>query len=672
LLNRILDSARLIVAPLSEDRQQCLLDHLTNNLITLASKRPQLIHALFAITEHELQNLAILEDENLGFVLYEQRQGQWLALTSQASALQRASSVIRNETQQVIYFLGVGFGEELVAWHRHSETHPPTHFLIGYLPAIFLIEPVARYFLLFLLTGDRRALLADARFYAFVGAQAFADYQQLAQSEAINYSKLQLILSLAADRDQLASRLEAVVTVIAEQKNHAQALALAAMRHHYDAGFALRMAQKIKEKRYREIKVLGITSCYTSFLQYCTRDLLSGFADLGCQIDIQIEANQHYFPSEQDLVIKLHRFLPDIVFSLDSLRLEVIPKYIPYHTWIQDELERLVNPNRSPLTEYDFVDVLGSGWQQRFAQRSYYQQHRVGVLPLGFYEGTYFPIDDIEQDIDVLYVSHLTDPELTLQPYRFGKQPQFYSHQEQDWLKSGGTVALLSHAMTVIATALDRCSLNQIAALFSVENQKRDWLKALKIEGMTESLLQLLLEPAGQRGRIGNDILSQLKYRPMQALIKAGVSVALYGKYWHAYSDLAPFAQGVAANGDALNQLHNRSKICINNSAQVSFHMRAVEIIASRAFMLSRRIPLADDIMPITQLFAEGTEIILFADESDLIALVRYYLAQPELRQTIAQAAMLKLHANHAYRHRAQQILDNIALRFPSDVPNGC
>ena len=92
--------------------------------------------------------------------------------------------------------------------------------------------------------------------------------------------------------------------------------------------------------------------------------------------------------------------------------------------------------------------------------------------------------------------------------------------------------------------------------------------------------------------------------------------------------------------------------------------MRAVEIMASGAFMLSRRIALDEDIMPITQLFSEDTEVIMFNDEQQLVEQVKYYLGQPERCQIVARAAMLKLKEKHSYQHRAQQILDDIEQRF--------
>jgi hypothetical protein len=82
VLNKLLDLAIGIVAHLSEETQQRLLDNLTANLVMLAHERVYIIEKLTEITTEEAQSLAVIEEEGLGLVLYERRQEQWLVLTS--------------------------------------------------------------------------------------------------------------------------------------------------------------------------------------------------------------------------------------------------------------------------------------------------------------------------------------------------------------------------------------------------------------------------------------------------------------------------------------------------------------------------------------------------------------------------------------------------------------
>jgi hypothetical protein len=663
LIAQIVELAKIIVLRTSPSNQQALLDNLIANLATIASQRPQLVACLSVITSEQANAVAIIDEAEAGWVLYENRQGQWLALTTQAGSVGRAQTIAQNDSFQFAYFLGIGFGEEVMAWHAHTGEHPPADRIPGFIPPIFLIEPSAIYFLLFLLTGNRQALLADERFYAFIGQHAFEDYLQWACLHPTNYPTARLNYSFASDRNLLESQLEMTLQTIARHQNTLASAAMNEMAVYYDAQFGQRLAEKIAQKRYSDIKILGLTCRYSTFVQYCTRDLLAGFNDLGCQTELMIEPNSHYMLTGHHKVTSIYHALPDIIINIDNLRSETIPTHVPHHTWIQDELAQLVSPTIEPLTKYDFVDVFGSGWLQRFQQRPYYAQHPIDVLPLAFHEGTYFPLTQTDKDIDVLYVSHLIDPELTLAPYRSGRLPSLKTHEEKVWFNQGGQGEVLAHAMQHIAQAIDVLTMNELLSLFESQDKRTHWLHSLSITVLTDDLLQLLIEPTGHRGRIGNEILSQLKVRPMQALANAGIAMVIYGKYWEHYSDLAPFAQGSADNGEALNQLQNRSKICINNSALVSFHMRALEIMASGAFMLSRRIPIEYDIMPITELFAEGVDVALF-DESNVVEQVGYYLANDTERETMAQAALVKLREHHTYKQRAEQVLRNVMQRF--------
>jgi hypothetical protein len=355
--------------------------------------------------------------------------------------------------------------------------------------------------------------------------------------------------------------------------------------------------------------------------------------------------------------------LPDLLINIDNLRSETIPENLPHHTWIQDELAQLVSPTVAPLTNYDFVDVLGTGWLSRFQQRPYYVNHKLGVLPLACHAGSYFPVENTQRDIDVLYVSHLIDPELTLEPYRLGRLPALKTQEEKAWQHHGGSLEQLTAVMLQIVASLDAMTMDALLVLFESESKRRAWLLSLTLENLTDEVLLLLVEPSGKRGRIGNDILSQLKMRPMQRLAQSGVSLQLYGKHWEKNDRLAAFARGSAENGEALNVLHNRSKICINNSALVSFHMRAIEIMASGSFMLSRYISSEFDIMPIDQLFKEGAEIAFFTEEN-VVEQVHYYLEHDDERERMAKAALEAVRKNHTYKHRAEHILHDVMQRF--------
>lgn len=665
MINQLIDLAKNIVSRTSEANQNLLLNRLNTNLTALAEHRPSLLGLLVQeITLEQAKNLVIVDEgEGIGLTLYERRQGQWVMLTNQQASLARSMDIVKNDTYQFVYFLGVGYGCEVLAWFDHTLRVPPRNYVPHFIAPLYVFETVAVYWLLFLMLHDGIRLITDKRASLYIGNSAFEQYTHHAMDGSVNEHTACLNYSFAVNRQYLDSELKRIINELSHKQSSIMSDSFEQMQVYYDKQHTHRVAQKVANRQFSQLKVLGLASRHTSFLQYCTRDLLDGFAKLGCQTVTLIESADHVNLTPYSVMQTLFKELPDIIIALDALRDSLIPEHIPYVCWIQDDLIRLVNPQNAALTPYDFIYVLGSGWQEMYRQRPYYLGHPVDVLPLGFSEGAYYPINNVIKDIDVLYVSHLIDPEMTLQPYREGRVPSKRTFRELKWLQSCNDLDRLDECMRLMTSSIDQLSMDELLPLFDSVAARKTWLDTLLSESLSEDLWLVFAELDGDRARIGNDILSQLKLRPMQQLAKAGIAFSVYGNNWNYFTELAPHASGTAGNGDALNQLHNRSKICINNSAQISFHMRALEIMASGAFMLSRRIPKQHDIMPLVDLFDEGAEIALF-DETNLVEKVRYYLAQDDQREVMAKSALVKLKQHHTYNHRAEQILHDVMQRF--------
>jgi hypothetical protein len=659
---KLLSVANSLVAHNLPSIQAALLENFRINIESLKHSRPDLLLILDNEIPYTIsETLAVVEEEALGLTLYEKREQEWVVLSSKSASLLRAKAY-QQTGYSILYFLGVGFGDEISAWHSVTiNYHPLPNMRIP----IYVFEQKASYFLLFLITADRRALLEDERVLLFIGNVAFSFYREKGRDGYVNLPSQKINLSFAINRNELDGLLNQSIDFIIDKTDRLCFQYLTEMTRYYDQSFGLRLAKKIQEKSLSSLKIMALTSRYTSFLQYGTRDWVQGFEALGCQVSIVIEPNDYFQQTQEFTIKRIYHFLPDIIISIDGLRDQFVPANVPFYSWIQDDLPRLANPKLPRLTNYDFVSLLGSGWLPLFIKRAFYQSHKLSVLPLGFNPGIYYPIVLKEKDIDVLYISHLIDPELTLQPYRELRLPNKKTDQELNWLQQNGNEESLHAAMKILCNWIDAASMDQLLPIFDDVHARGQWLKTL-LTDIDDTMLVLLSEFEGNRARIGNDILSQLKIRPMRLLANANISFSVYGNNWHYFPEFVRQSAGVAANGEELNYLQNRAKICINNSAQISFHMRALEIMASGAFMLSRRIPKQHDIMNICELFNESTEVVLF-DEYNLVDVVRYYLARPELRDQIAQAALAKLEVEHTYQHRAWQVLQEIQARFSSD-----
>lgn len=65
------------------------------------------------------------------------------------------------------------------------------------------------------------------------------------------------------------------------------------------------------------------------------------------------------------------------------------------------------------------------------------------------------------------------------------------------------------------------------------------------------------------------------------------------------------------------------------------------------------------------ELFEEGKEVVVYRRREELKELVDYYLARPEERRRIGEAAWKRAHREHTYAHRLTQMLEVLGLAGP-------
>jgi spore maturation protein CgeB len=95
------------------------------------------------------------------------------------------------------------------------------------------------------------------------------------------------------------------------------------------------------------------------------------------------------------------------------------------------------------------------------------------------------------------------------------------------------------------------------------------------------------------------------------------------------------------------------AKICLNtlHYGEVNgLNCRAFEIAGCGGFQLITSVPV------LGEHFVPGEEIMAFNSSNQLVELIRYYLAHPELTKLIARRAQGRAHREHTYEHRLSDI----------------
>ena len=100
----------------------------------------------------------------------------------------------------------------------------------------------------------------------------------------------------------------------------------------------------------------------------------------------------------------------------------------------------------------------------------------------------------------------------------------------------------------------------------------------------------------------------------------------------------------------------SRSKIVLNRSIADDLNMRVFEALGTGSLLLTNRLrPDAG----LEQLFKDREHLVLY-DDSELLDLVRFYLANDAERERIASKGHAEAQRKHTYHHRAREILETI------------
>jgi spore maturation protein CgeB len=115
---------------------------------------------------------------------------------------------------------------------------------------------------------------------------------------------------------------------------------------------------------------------------------------------------------------------------------------------------------------------------------------------------------------------------------------------------------------------------------------------------------------------------------------------------------LRPALRG-AALGDSMLRVLSAATISLNphgNFMRYGGNMRLFEAAAVGSFQI------VDDRPGVHEWFREGEHLVIYRNLDDLREKVRYYLAHPEERQRIAQAARQHVLAHHTYDQRLDRL----------------
>ncbi len=481
----------------------------------------------------------------------------------------------------------------------------------------YLVEPDPAALAVLLETVDFSSWLVPDRTHLFLGLRAGEELVAFLRERPDH-----AIPAVRAGVDpSLSSQLEAVE--VGRMRN--LALAVEQLESRYDGRHAEQTVAVLEGRVRRPLRIAWLTSLYTSVVRHVVGDLAAGLRELGHECLVLEEEAPGRILHHQTLANRLLEREVDFVGLVNYLRPDLgfaLPDHLPVVTWIQDELPHLRDPARiRKIGSHDLAFGFSTPVQELYRTLGY---PRVAHLPFAVRsEWVGGEIPERCRD-EVVYATNVVEP----------AEPDF-ARGLRGWF----TERLDREA----EIPLSRVQLEPILA------EARPRLGPLTVERWDELLFWALMVAR-----------SQDRIRVADAVLRAGLPLALYGLGWHELVRFRGHARGVVSAGEPLREVLRSHKVVLHINRGCNMHPRVLEGFSAGGFVIARR-DAADDFPGETaDQFAIGRELHLFDGEADMVALIRRALQDEPWRRATIAAAQARIRAQHTYRNRAESLLEHL------------
>jgi hypothetical protein len=331
-------------------------------------------------------------------------------------------------------------------------------------------------------------------------------------------------------------------------------------------------AELVDSLRHGKLRVLGITSRYTTFLQHSMRDWLAALEDMGHSTRLLIEESDCKVLPAVVYAQVCKEFQPDLILVIDHYRAEMpgLPPNTPCVMWVQDRLPNIFNAAAGAAQgPNDYV--IGYAMQECTRRWSYpvarFMPAMVGVNEKRFAPRTMSKAELAESECDVAFVSHASVPARVI--------------VDEEIKKIGSPEArrLLEGIYRRLAEIYDGGDSITVPSLLKpiVESE----LTAAAVKADLQAVMDLVIH------RINNALL---RHQTIRWVAATGVDLRLYGRGWEAHPEFARYARGVADNQNQLRRIYQASRINLQVTPFGSAHQRLFEGLACGGFFLLRSV----------------------------------------------------------------------------------
>jgi hypothetical protein len=453
------------------------------------------------------------------------------------------------------------------AWDRIARLPCKVDGAPGHTPPIYLLTVDVDRLWAVLHVMDWRELLASPRMQIFAGADAGQQFvDQLSHDTRWPIPRA----SLRIESDLWPGDLNSMIQTVTERRQHKLNTTRTKLATMYPTTSGSDWSKRLRQEKLR---IVGITSKFTTFLQHSMRDWLSAFERMGHETHLVIEPADHLLCTAHTVTEKIAELAPDLIVIIDHFRAEMqwIPEEVPCVMWVQDRLPNIYSAEGGARQgPRDFCVGFG---RLQLSTRFGYPVDRFLSTPVGINEKRFADIELSTADRD-----------------RFGCDVSYVSHASQTGEQLTQQFAQNSKSPEISRLATDL--LYRIKAWYAIGGQAlcEVQLREMLHRSMIDTRVGLDEKNTGEtvhyfHHNVNNAIF---RHQSLQWLADAGVNLHLWGRGWENHPTLNRFAKGLADNTYDLPRIYRASKINLQVTPHGSVHQRLLDGLAVGGFFLLR------------------------------------------------------------------------------------
>ncbi len=557
---------------------------------------------------------------------------QWLPALIDASGVATMEIPIQ-ETGPVPVVTAIGLDALIERVYEVTRAEPGA----AHLP-IYVVDDELYRVAAWLHAADRTSVLDDPRVHFFVGPDAIEKFEWfLTDNEDMAIPGANL---WTFPVDELCRKVGEIDKRIVALRNKASRELEAAQRARATRRSTAAWARRLEPGA----SVIGITSRFTTMLQYSMRDIGLAFEALGYRFKLVIEKADHRCHTTLTTSRAVHDADPALIVLINHFRHEQ-PDSLgasPMLTWIQDPTDVVLSKHTgASIGPLDFVCGY---YHQRCTGRLGYPASRFFGTPLPVSTRTFHdrPVasdDAARYACDLMYVGHQhADADEHLARWRSmtpaPQRPLLEAIRDE-------VIAIQRRGEHL---EVPRSIVRRLAGDLALD------LDEVVIENISNYFAYRLYDILFRRETLG---------WAAEWAADTGRVLKLYGRGWARDPVLGRFAAGPIEHGEPLRRAYRCATLALQTIPGGFMHQRAYEALVSGCTVLGRRVP-PDFVGEGSAHFFPALDRVVFRGARELAELAERYLGDETLRREVHREFVEVVHRDYTYLGVVGDLIEKI------------